>query len=674
MEATRQRGRIRLLLIVAGFIGCWTDPSRDEFPTTHETLQAIGRRLSRSWSESDLSAIASRGELILGLLRPGERAALARGYLRFKVDSPVVVDVAAPVQSVPFWIGDQGFRATDLVLENADTAWRLFRRTFEPGWIGLGVNNLDRSPVAHYVVFVRPSDGRNPSTRQPMVTLDHRHAAYWQTALARPGVSVARDSHRPFKAMPSELVGAVLLQASHAHRHGALLATGRVWKTHVVSTSRPDQVTVAFGADAARELVWTWRTSPEIKSTVIRIARAAEGGGRLAPSRGAASTGGDFRIVAGESTCIEVPDLLNDPVVRRHRVAVDRLEPNTVYRYSLGDGTPERWEPWQTVKTGPNRSSDVRFLYLGDAQTGLEGWGRLLSAAYRRHPALDFIVLAGDLVDRGNERTNWDHFFLRAGGVFDRLPLMPCAGNHEYLDMGPRLYRALFELPRNGPNGIDSDLVYHFECGDACFAVLDSTLAACDPVSARRQADWLDATLEQTKASWKFVIFHHPIYPSHPWRDTPALRERWVPIFDRHHVDFVLQGHDHAYQRTYPMHAHQRVEEPGKGTIYLIAVSGDKFVDQAPRDYVEVGQSGVSTYQIFDIDSQSNRLTYRAWTEDGRIIDQLSIDKPYRRLDLDLSDWDFILRTDPRAGRVIRKHTGPHRDVQVTGPDSPRAS
>ena len=77
-----------------------------------------------------------------------------------------------------------------------------------------------------------------------------------------------------------------------------------------------------------------------------------------------------------------------------------------------------------------------------------------------------------------------------------------------------------------------------------------------------------------------------------------------------------------------PCAAHQRVEGPGEGTIYVIAVSGDKFVDQAPRDYVEVGHSGVSTYQIFDIDAQSNRLTYRAWTEDGRIVDELSIDKP----------------------------------------------
>ena len=160
---------------------------------------------------------------------------------------------------------------------------------------------------------------------------------------------------------------------------------------------------------------------------------------------------------------------------------VTGLEPDTVYRYSLGDGTPSGGGPGKPSK--PARIGQVTYgsfiseTLRRDSRAG----GDCSSAAYRRHPDLDFIVLAGDLVDRGNERTNWDHFFLRADGVFDRVPLMPCVGNHEYLDMGPRLYRAFFELPRNGPDGIDSDLVYHFECGDACFAVLDSTLAVCDP-------------------------------------------------------------------------------------------------------------------------------------------------------------------------------------------------
>jgi hypothetical protein len=175
---------------------------------------------------------------------------------------------------------------------------------------------------------------------------------------------------------------------------------------------------------------------------------------------------------------------------------------------------------------------------------------------------------------------------------------------------------------------VDPGLVYHFDCGDAFFAVLDSTLAVYDSGAAQRQALWLDTVLTQTSASWKFVMFHHPVYPSHPWRDTPMLREAWVPIFDKHHVDIVLQGHDHAYQRTYPLRAHRATGAPADGTIYVIAVSGDKFVDQAPRDYIEVGRTGVATYQTIEIDAERNHLSYRAWTEDGGLVDEFTIDKP----------------------------------------------
>src|SRR5262249_24438845 len=151
------------------------------------------------------------------------------------------------------------------------------------------------------------------------------------------------------------------------------------------------------------------------------------------------------------------------------------------------------------------------------------------------------------------------HFFLRAKGVFDEFPFMPCAGNHEYLDRGPRLYSAFFALPYNGPERLDPGLVYSFEYGDSFIAVLDSTLAVSDRRQAATQARWLDDALAKTRATWKLVMFHHPVYASHPTRENPTLLEDWVPTFDKHHVDLVLQGHDHAYMRTYPMQANRRV-------------------------------------------------------------------------------------------------------------------
>jgi 3',5'-cyclic AMP phosphodiesterase CpdA len=319
--------------------------------------------------------------------------------------------------------------------------------------------------------------------------------------------------------------------------------------------------------------------------------------------------------------------LLNDPVIRRHRVVAHELIPDTRYEYSLGDGSPQGWTPWYRVRTAPDEARSFSFLYMGDPQCGLEDWGKLLASARRRHPDAAFLLIAGDLVDRGNERTNWDHFFLRAAGVFETLPLMSCVGNHEYLDQGPRLYRAFFELPANGPDGIDSKLVYSFQYGNAFVAVLDSTLALSDPVLAAKQAAWLDDSLSRTASLWKIVMFHHPVYASHPTRESPPLGAAWIPIFDRHRVDLVLQGHDHAYLRTHPLAAGARTPRAEDGTTYVVSVSGTKYYGQRRRAETAVGFTGVSTYQSITIQVPGNRLTYRAWDGDGRAVDGFTIEK-----------------------------------------------
>ncbi len=96
----------------------------------------------------------------------------------------------------------------------------------------------------------------------------------------------------------------------------------------------------------------------------------------------------------------------------------------------------------------------------------------------------------------------------------------------------------------------------------------------------------------------------------------------------------------------------------------MIAVSGDKFVDQATRDYVDVGRSGVSTYQTIEIDSRSNRLTYRARTEDGKIIDEVVIGKP-RRL---RSQGSLTSTNDSRKIKMNEEFNNPSINDDLHGP------
>jgi len=623
MQAWKRTG-LGLPLLLAVVVGCQKSAPVDPPPGVRQTLDAAGIRLSQLKSERELTAAATRQSQLLAWLNASERFALGRNSVRFHVDQPVMVAVASLKGSTPFWLEDQGFQPTEVALQTEDGEWEVHRKTFPPGWVGLGVNSLDRSARAHYAAFVRAAPG-HPGLDVDALEIVPDEGASWTKLIARDGASASSDILRPFRSLPPQLDGSILLQPAHDRRHDALLAGGSVWKSHAVSGLQPDQTVISFLDDPSRQIAWTWRTSPGVERSALRIIPAGyevpEDDPDITPDLH------DVRIIQGKSTLVRSDGLLNDPVIRRHSVVVDGLQPDTMYYYSVGDDSRSIWGPWRTVKTGPERSRRLEFLYLGDVQTGFEEWGKLLNGAFRRHPGMDFILLAGDLVDRGNERTNWDHFFLRAAPVFDRVPLMPAVGNHEYLDQGPRLFNAFFRLPDNGPAGVAPGLVYHFEYGGAFFAILDGTTAVNSPTQARKQAEWLDHALSQTRAEWKFVVFHHTIYPSHPSRDNPIIREQWVPIIDKHHVDMVLQGHDHAYLRTPPMRNNQPVSSSAEGTTYVVAVSGDKFVGQDPRDYIEVGMTETSTYQTIEIDETGRRLTYRAWTPAGELVDSLVIDK-----------------------------------------------
>ncbi len=89
------------------------------------------------------------------------------------------------------------------------------------------------------------------------------------------------------------------------------------------------------------------------------------------------------------------------------------------------------------------------------------------------------------------------------------------------------------------------------------------------------QTAWLDKTLvERADRPHLFVANHVPAYPSfrdfeenilEPW--TGALnRKHWVPLFERHNVDVVLEHHDHTFKRTHPLK--DGVADAG-GVLYL---------------------------------------------------------------------------------------------------------
>ncbi len=380
--------------------------------------------------------------------------------------------------------------------------------------------------------------------------------------------------------------------------------------TEFPSSESPDQICLTWSDDPQTTQTIQWRTAPSV----------SEGWVEFRPTEASESA---IRRVAAERVETEDRLLENDPVNSRFTAVLTELEPDTEYVYRVGSDNAGTWSDWAAFTTAPANNEPFSFLYLGDVQRGFDFWGDLIDRADRESSDAAFVIVAGDLVNNGDYRDQWDAFFGEAGDVFRRRPLVPCLGNHDYAkEKVPQIYLDIFGLPENGPEEPGPERAYTFRYGNALFVVLDSNRAI------EAQAPWLEAQLRDSDAVWKIVLFHHPVYPSAPHRENDDIARAWVPIFEKYGVALALQGHDHAYLRTYPMRAGQRVEPGEGGIVYAVSVAGNKYYDQEDHDYAEVAFTEVSTYQIIDILTEPDRLEYRAYDNAGQLRDEFTIEAP----------------------------------------------
>jgi hypothetical protein len=576
-------------------------------PSVHDTVASVLERMKRQMSREQLEKITV--EKIHGFLTAGEREILGSEHISFRANVPVVVTVArgpSPAEDL-FWLRERGFEKVDVAWRERGNELTVWQRNFEAGWIGLGVNSLGGGGI-HYIVTIAPR------TAGQEVTLTDLYPGQLRTAPLKPGVKPYVDRDETLTNIPPRLDGELLLRTQHARRDDGRLRNVLHWTEHP-SSDRPDQVILTWSDDPKTTQAIQWRTSTKVQRGLARYQKKSEVNPLLRrqprPKEARART-----------DRIEDKYTANDPVIHHHTAVLTGLEPGTTYLYTVGAG--QTWSEPAEFTTAPASTVPFSFVYMGDAQNGLDRWGSLLQNAFRSRPDAAFYIMAGDLVNRGADRDDWDSLFHNARGVYDRRQLVPAIGNHEYQGGNPSLYLKFFELPKNGPASIEKEKAYSFKYSNALFVILDSNL---DPAS---QTPWLENELARSRATWKFVVYHHPAYSSGPDRDNKKVRELWTPIFDKYHVDMALQGHDHAYLRTYPMKDQKRVASPAEGTVYIVSVSGTKMYKQDPRDYTEFGMTNVSTYQVLDVQISGNRLVYRAYDLDGKLRDELVIEKAGR--------------------------------------------
>jgi len=587
------------LLVLIG-LGALLQPLAAAETSFEEVVYETISRLKQERPAEELLSITP--PQVAALLTDEERTVLAEEYLSFDVDVPAIVFVATDpdLKHDAFWLSERGFGKTGLEVWVNDERRVVWRRNFPAGRIGLGVNSLsDRGD--HYFAIVVPRDSAARLSVTNVAPAGHT------LGVARKGEYVLADETDELIAkLAKALEGHVLLRGVGRREKDAHIA-GFFRRTSYPASERPDQIVVTMGEDPKTSMSVQWRTSTAVAEGVVRYREKG--------------TSGDPLEALAETVPVEDAGLLEDAVNHRHIVTLTDLEPATTYVYSVGDGAEEHWSEPADFDTAPAKTAPFSFLYMGDIQNGYDRWVAIRDQASRTCPEAAFCLTAGDQVNRGGYRDDWDAFFHYVNGFFADMPLAPAVGNHELYRDAPRLYLELLHLPHNGPSNVTPERAYFFEYGQVLVVTLDSNLPVED------QVDWLEQQLASSDAVWKFVMYHHPAFSSKPNRDNPEVRAVWSKVFDRYGVDIAFQGHDHGYMRTFPMKGGERTATEDEGTVYLVTVAGTKMYDVDPRDFGEVTFEKTSTFQVIDVQVNPHRLTYRAYNADGDVLDEFTIQK-----------------------------------------------
>ncbi|MEU3861393.1 metallophosphoesterase family protein [Streptomyces sp. NPDC028722] len=471
------------------------------------------------------------------------------------------------------------------------------------------------------------------------------------------------------------VAGGLLTGCGTGSRHAPATAGSRASG----AAARPFGRHLAFGADPRTQMRIAWQVPSAVRRPYVRLGLRPDG---LGPR------------VAAEIRPLRTPGVAGvRPALEQYYVhaAVDGLTPGTTYYYGVGhDG----WEPTASAhcaalasfRTAPAHPERFVFTAFGD-----QGVGRAAHAGddlmLRQEPA--FHLHAGDLCyadvngtgrrSDGYDPAFWDLFLKQNEPVARSVPWMVTTGNHDmeawYSPDGYGGQLARFSLPDNGFDPHGTPGAYAFTYGNAAFVALDANDVSYEiPAnlghSGGRQTAWLDRTLGALRAArgidFVVVFFHHCAYSTSQHASDGGVRARWLPLFAKHRVDLVINGHNHVYERTDAVRGGRvgravpvggSTDPARDGTVYVTAGGGGRDLyafppgvrdsyeghvtrhepvgtfawtkdrDRAPEtvEWSRVRYTGFSLLSVEVRAGAAPRLAVSALAHDGRRIDHFEV-------------------------------------------------
>jgi len=377
-----------------------------------------------------------------------------------------------------------------------------------------------------------------------------------------------------------------LLAAAPAPAAAATAALQRPQRRPADEDGTPEQVHLTWGRDPATSMTVSWASPGSAVRPRLHLAGPGEHP-RMVP------------VVLRSYT-----DGISGQPVWTYHAQVTGLTPGTEYSYSVTADNDGAAEPFSaTFRTAPRGRQSFRFTSFGDLATPSTEWVLSYGQSAYAVGAVEsfqplFHLLNGDLCYADLNPTAqpqvWRDFGNNNQASAASRAWMPCPGNHEIeFGNGPQgltSYLTRYTLPDNGVPGFRGRW-YSFRVGSALFISLAADdvvyqdagafVAGPQPLtpaagtgnpaippgtsfyvrgySGGAQTAWLERTLRAARADrsidWIIVQMHQDATSSSATGNGSDLgiREAWLPLFDRYQVDLVLCGHDHDYERSFPV-------------------------------------------------------------------------------------------------------------------------
>ena len=395
-------------------------------------------------------------------------------------------------------------------------------------------------------------------------------------------------------------------------------ATMAMPKTDPLSLSPVANLHLQFGGDATSEMVVSWHSLQPVERPRVLLG----------------TVNGKLEKTINAATQNYVDDKSKQTVYAYH-AKITGLSPNTEYMYAaIQDGA----EPaFGSFTTAPKGRAPLMFTSFGDQGTPTLG-KQISNIGDTKLPNPIFVndnlgspaaadstmgveklaplfhLLNGDLcyanIAEDRVRTWWDFWENNTRSARNR-PWMPAAGNHENEKgngpIGYLAYQTYFSLPPTADQAeAHKGLWYAFTAGsmrvvslandDICYQDGGNTYVR--GYSNGAQKAWLETELMATRndknIDWIVVCMHQvAISTADKFNGADlAIREDWLPLFDKYGVDLVVCGHEHHYERSHPIRGQQQnktltpiptgtatdVIDTTKGTVHMVIGGGGTCV------------------------------------------------------------------------------------------------